>query len=85
MVGRARIVCIVLALLPGFAARAQDAPAADSLAVAADSVALPRWPQLAGSDYVHFTLAGSRKIGDMFCDALFVYYDYYQWRKKNGR
>ena len=42
-------------------------------------------PQLAGSDYVHFTLAGSRKIGDMFCDALFVYYDYYQWRKKNGR
>jgi lysophospholipase L1-like esterase len=42
-------------------------------------------PQLAGSDYVHFTLAGSRKIGDMFCDALFVYYDYYQWRMKNGR
>ena len=42
-------------------------------------------PALAGSDYVHFTLAGSRKIGDMFCDALFVYYDYYQWRKKNGR
>ena len=42
-------------------------------------------PQLAGSDYVHFTLAGSRKIGDMFCDALFVYYDYYQWRKTNGR
>ena len=33
MVGRARIVCIVLALLPGFSARAQDAPAADSLAV----------------------------------------------------
>ena len=42
-------------------------------------------PQLAGSDYVHFTLAGSRKIGDMFCDALFVYYDYYQWRKQHGR
>ena len=42
-------------------------------------------PPLAGSDYVHFTLAGSRKIGDMFCDALFVYYDYYQWRMRNGR
>jgi len=42
-------------------------------------------PALAGSDYVHFTLAGSTKIGDMFCDALFVYYEYYQWRRKNGR
>lgn len=42
-------------------------------------------PALAGSDYVHFTLAGSRKIGDMFCDALFLYYDYYQWRKQHGR
>ena len=42
-------------------------------------------PALAGSDYVHFTLAGSRNIGDMFCDALFLYYDYYRFRKKNGR
>ena len=42
-------------------------------------------PALAGSDYVHFTLAGSRKNGDMFCDALFLYYDYYRFRKKNGR
>ena len=42
-------------------------------------------PQLAGSDYVHFTLAGSRKIGDMFCDALLLYYDYYRFRKKNDR
>ena len=42
-------------------------------------------PALAGSDYVHFTLAGSKKIGDMFCDALLLYYDYYHWRKKNGR
>ena len=42
-------------------------------------------PALAGSDYVHFTLAGSRKVGDMFCDALFQYYDYYRIRKKNGR
>ena len=42
-------------------------------------------PALAGSDYVHFTLAGSKKVGDMFCDALFLYYDYYRWRKQNGR
>ena len=42
-------------------------------------------PALAGSDYVHFTLAGSRKIGDMFCDALLLYYDYYRFRKKNDR
>lgn len=46
-----------------------------------------RWvsarPALAGSDYIHFTRAGSRRIGDMFCDAFFLYYDYYQWRKRN--
>ena len=42
-------------------------------------------PALAGSDYVHFTLAGSKKVGDMFCDALLLYYDYYHWRKRNGR
>jgi hypothetical protein len=42
-------------------------------------------PPLAGPDYVHFTQAGSRKIGDMFCDALLLYYDYYRWRKQNGK
>ena len=42
-------------------------------------------PALAGSDYVHFTLAGSKKVGDMFCDAFFLYYDYYRWRKENER
>jgi lysophospholipase L1-like esterase len=42
-------------------------------------------PALAGSDYVHFTLAGSQKVGDVFCDALLLYYEYYKWRKKNGR
>lgn len=42
-------------------------------------------PALAGSDYVHFTLAGSKKVGDMFCDAFFLYYDYYRWRKEHGR
>lgn len=42
-------------------------------------------PALAGPDYVHFTLAGSKKVGDMFCDAFFLYYDYYRWRKEHGR
>ena len=42
-------------------------------------------PALAGSDYVHFTLAGSKKVGDMFCDAFFLYYDYYRWRKEHDR
>ena len=42
-------------------------------------------PALAGSDYVHFTLAGSKKVGDMFCDSFFLYYDYYRWRKEHDR
>ena len=42
-------------------------------------------PALAGPDYVHFTLAGAQHVGEMFCDALFLYYDYYRWRKQNGR
>ncbi|MBQ9660178.1 MAG: hypothetical protein IJV37_02790 [Bacteroidales bacterium] len=46
-----------------------------------------RWvqakPALAGSDYVHFTLAGSQRVGEMFCDAFFLYYDYYRWRKQH--
>lgn len=69
MVGRARIVCIALTLLLGFAARAQDAPAADSLAVAADSVALPRWPQLPDCAHVEKSVLqfpGSRAAQDLF-------------------
>ncbi|MCR4860344.1 MAG: hypothetical protein K5910_06750 [Bacteroidales bacterium] len=40
-------------------------------------------PPLAGQDYIHFTLAGAQRIGEMFCDAFFLYYDYYRWRKDN--
>jgi len=40
-------------------------------------------PALAGSDYVHFTLAGSQRVGEMFNDALLLYYEYYRWRKKH--
>ena len=40
-------------------------------------------PALAGSDYVHFTLAGAQKVGELFSESLMLYYDYYRWRKKN--
>ena len=42
-------------------------------------------PALAGPDYIHFTLAGAKKVGDVFSDAFLLYYDYYKWRKRNGR
>jgi lysophospholipase L1-like esterase len=42
-------------------------------------------PALAGPDYIHFTLAGARKVGEMFCDSFSLYYEYDSWRKKNGR
>lgn len=42
-------------------------------------------PALAGPDHIHFTLAGARKVGEMFCDSFFLYYEYYKWRKRNGR
>ena len=40
-------------------------------------------PALAGPDYIHFTLAGARRIGEMFSDSFFLYYDYYRWRKEH--
>ena len=40
-------------------------------------------PQLAGSDYVHFTPRGAEAVGDMLFESLMLYYDYYLWR--NGR
>lgn len=39
-------------------------------------------PALAGPDYIHFTPKGSEKVGDLFTDALMLYYDYYKARKK---
>ena len=78
MVGRARIVCIALALLAGLSARAQDVTAAapdsvsvisDSLAVAVDTVALPRWPQLpdcARPERSVLQFPGSRAAQDLF-------------------
>lgn len=37
-------------------------------------------PQLAGSDYVHFTPRGAEAVGDMLFESLMLYYDYYLWR-----
>lgn len=39
-------------------------------------------PALAGPDYIHFTPKGSEKVGNLFTDALMLYYDYYKLRKK---
>lgn len=48
---------------------------------------MSRWvkakPALAGSDYIHFTPRGADMMGEMFTNALMVYYEYYKWRKKN--
>ena len=40
-------------------------------------------PALAGPDYIHFTVAGAQRVSELFCDAFFLYYDYYRWRKEN--
>jgi len=46
-----------------------------------------RWvnskPALAGPDYIHFTPRGAEQMGDLFVSSLMLYYDYYQWRKRN--
>lgn len=39
-------------------------------------------PALAGPDYIHFTPKGSEKVGNMFSDALMLFYDYYKLRRK---
>lgn len=39
-------------------------------------------PALAGPDYIHFTPKGSEKVGNMFSDALLLFYDYYKLRRK---
>lgn len=38
-------------------------------------------PALAGPDYIHFTPAGARKVGETFTRSLLTYYDFYQLRK----
>lgn len=39
-------------------------------------------PPLAGSDHIHFTLAGGERVGELFFKSLMLYYDYYLWRKR---
>lgn len=38
-------------------------------------------PQLAGSDYVHFTPRGAEAMGNMLFETLMLYYDWYRLRK----
>ena len=38
-------------------------------------------PQLAGSDYVHFTPRGAEAVGNMLFETLMLYYDWYRLRK----
>lgn len=40
---------------------------------------------LAGKDYIHFTRKGSEKIAKVFNTSLNLYYDYYSWRRKEGK
>lgn len=48
---------------------------------------MPKWvkasPSLAGGDYVHFTPRGAENMGNMFCESMMLYYEYYKWRKEN--
>ena len=39
-------------------------------------------PQLAASDYVHFTRTGAAKVGDLLTDAVLTGYNYYKMREK---
>jgi len=39
-------------------------------------------PPYAGPDYIHFTPAGARQVGEALTKSLLTYYDFYQLRKK---
>jgi len=47
---------------------------------------MPQWvrhkPALAGPDYVHFTPAGAKVVGETLSQSLLTYYDFYDLRKK---
>ena len=89
--GKRRTYPMLPAFVDSLKASATQCGAAywDIFAVMGGEGSMNEWvaarPALAGPDYVHFTLAGSGKVGTMFCDALFLYYDYYRWRKQNER
>ena len=39
-------------------------------------------PPYAGPDYIHFTPAGARKVGEALSQSLLTYYDYYKLGRK---
>lgn len=42
-------------------------------------------PPLASSDYIHFTRHGADRIAELFVQTFMVYYDYYQFMKRNQK
>lgn len=42
-------------------------------------------PPLASTDYIHFTRQGADRIAELFVQTFMVYYDYYQFMKRNQK
>ena len=42
-------------------------------------------PPLASPDYIHFTRHGADRIAELFVQTFMVYYDYYQFMKRNQK
>lgn len=40
-------------------------------------------PPLAGADYIHFSRKGAAYMGELFCNALRMHYDYFKFRDKH--
>jgi len=40
-------------------------------------------PALAGADYIHFSRRGAAYMGELFCNALRMHYDYFKFRDKH--
>ena len=40
-------------------------------------------PPLAGADYIHFSRRGAAYMGELFCNALRMHYDYFKFRDKH--
>lgn len=40
-------------------------------------------PSLAATDYIHFTVRGAERIGELFFESLMVYYDYYTFKNEH--
>ena len=43
-----------------------------------------REPALGFTDHIHFTRRGAAYMGDLFCSALRMHYDYFKFRDRHG-